>query len=328
MRALESITTARLKGYRHLGNILEATPKVDTKKTDHWGSYRGKRIKDKTVVNEIGLDYAVKCDELTFDNLLITFSGTESTAWTQSALSLTAADTFAFTALVPSVPSAWYDLTVSAIPNRHLTAVVLAINPQVSVTASSSTELITETAHGRIAGSVVVFTAGTMPAPLVAGTPYYVKTVLTDTYALALTSGGATIDLTTNGSGLFVNTGLVEGTDYECDLVLGRIRLITTQTVTVYAYVTGPAVVAGDDDYYRRLIPLDNPTRSGMGKLIVYDQDDRNKVVWQHWGFSCEVMIDSLSALDGQKFGEQMFTVSTTGKKGFIDVRNANLAYA
>jgi len=324
-----SAADAKLKGYRHLGNILEATPKVDTKKTDHWGSYRGRRIKDKSIVNEIGLDYSVKCDELTFENLLLTFSGTETTAWIQNAMTLTAADTFLFTALVPTVPSVWYDLTIADSEVRHLTAVALAKNPQVAVTATFGTGVISDTTVGRVNGDAIVFTGGVMPTGLTAGQIYYLINVVASTsYKLALTVGGSAVTFSDNGSGLFVNSSLVEGTDFEVDLDQGRIRLITTQTTTLYPYVTGPAVVAGGDNYMRRMIPLDNPTRSGMGKLLVFDQDDRNKLVWAHTGFSCEVMIDSLSALDGQKFVEQVFAVSTTGKKGFIGLRQANLAYA
>jgi hypothetical protein len=323
-----SIATARLKGYRHLGNILDCTPKLDTKKTDHYGSYRGQRIKDKSVVNEMMLDYQVKADELSFENLLITFSGTETTAWTQAALSLTAADVLAFTALIPSVASVWYDLEVGGIQTQFLTAVALAKNPQVAVTVTNATDLVNETAHGRANGSVVVFTAGTMPAGLVAGQVYYVVTATTDTYQLSLTLGGTPALFSSDGANLKINSSLVEGTDYEVDLISGRFRLMATQAVTIYPYVTGPQVQAGDDDYYRVMIPQSNPTRSGMGKLILWDQDDRNKKIWEHYGFSCEVMIDSLSALDGQKFAEQTFTVSTTGKKGFLRIRNANLAFA
>ena len=52
-----------------------------------------------------------------------------------------------------------------------------------------------------------------------------------------------------------VNLALLEGTDFEVDLLNGRFRVITTQAVTLYPYATGPAVVAGGDNYYRRMIP-------------------------------------------------------------------------
>jgi len=70
-------------------------------------------------------------------------------------------------------------------------------------TVDDTTNLVTSTAHGYTATQPVMikslnYVAGT---PLVARKVYYVKTVLTNTFELALTSGGATIDITLDGSG-------------------------------------------------------------------------------------------------------------------------------
>ena len=48
---------------------------------------------------------------------------------------------------------------------------------------------------------VLLNVGGGLPAPLVAGTTYYVKTAASDVYTLSATAGGATIDLTTAGTG-------------------------------------------------------------------------------------------------------------------------------
>lgn len=67
-----------------------------------------------------------------------------------------------------------------------------------AVTAAS--DLVTLAAHGYSDTDTIVFYAGTVPAPLVAGTIYYVRDATTDTFKVAATSGGVAIDLTAVGS--------------------------------------------------------------------------------------------------------------------------------
>lgn len=77
-------------------------------------------------------------------------------------------------------------------------------NEQLGVfVADSSTDVITKTAHGLTNGTYarVSNIGGLLPAPLDAGTDYYVRDVTTDTFKLALTAGGSAINITTNGTG-------------------------------------------------------------------------------------------------------------------------------
>lgn len=68
---------------------------------------------------------------------------------------------------------------------------------------TAATNLLTVTAHGYSATQPVMLKYPlTGAAPLIAKKVYYVKTVLTNTFELALTSGGATIDITSDGSGI------------------------------------------------------------------------------------------------------------------------------
>jgi hypothetical protein len=66
--------------------------------------------------------------------------------------------------------------------------------------AQPATDLILSTAHGYSDGQTIVFYNGTVPAPLVEGTVYFVRDAATDSFKLAATAGGAVIDLTTAGS--------------------------------------------------------------------------------------------------------------------------------
>jgi len=69
-------------------------------------------------------------------------------------------------------------------------------------TIVAATNLVGVTSHGYIATQPVMFKSGLAGgAPLIAKKVYYVKTVLTNTFELALTSGGATIDITSDGTG-------------------------------------------------------------------------------------------------------------------------------
>jgi len=68
---------------------------------------------------------------------------------------------------------------------------------------TAATNLLTVTAHGYSATQPVMLKSGLAgSAPLIAKKVYYVKTVLTNTFELALTSGGGTIDITSDGSGI------------------------------------------------------------------------------------------------------------------------------
>ena len=79
-------------------------------------------------------------------------------------------------------------------------------NPSVTdtFTADNTTEIITSTsAHGLLEGHQVRVSnsGGGLPAGLTAGVWYFVKYLSTTTFSLALTLGGAAINITTNGTG-------------------------------------------------------------------------------------------------------------------------------
>lgn len=68
-------------------------------------------------------------------------------------------------------------------------------------TADNTTNVFTSTAHGYNDGDQVVLMPGVLPIALAVNTIYYVRDKTTDTFKLAATSGGAAIDITTNGTG-------------------------------------------------------------------------------------------------------------------------------
>ncbi len=69
-------------------------------------------------------------------------------------------------------------------------------------TSTHGTDTINATGHGMSDGQTVkLSTTGTLPAGLSAGAAYYVRDAAADTFKLALTAGGAAINLTDDGSG-------------------------------------------------------------------------------------------------------------------------------
>lgn len=86
-----------------------------------------------------------------------------------------------------------------------------------TVDTVASTVLITSSAHGKRNGDVIyLFSSNSdLPAGLSANTPYYVISRTTDTFQISLTSGGAAVAMSDDGSGTLTwnTTPLVETTD-------------------------------------------------------------------------------------------------------------------
>ena len=76
--------------------------------------------------------------------------------------------------------------------------------PESTVTITqASPGVVTWTAHGLAENSPVTFsTTGTLPLPFLPGVTYYVRAQATNTFQLATTPGGASINTTTVGTGV------------------------------------------------------------------------------------------------------------------------------
>ena len=97
------------------------------------------------------------------------------------------------------------------------------------------TDIITATAHNFILNTPVqvsVSGGGALPAPLVAGTTYYVRESATNVFKLAATVDGAAIDITSVGTGTFVIT------DLALDSRLGTVALYARKEIANYQGVS------------------------------------------------------------------------------------------
>jgi len=86
--------------------------------------------------------------------------------------------------------------TNPAAPITHVG--LLTKGPNKSITSTGSPDTFTSTSHGFSNGDIVVLSGLTGGAGLVAGDPYFVIGVTTNTFQLALTSGGSAIDATSD----------------------------------------------------------------------------------------------------------------------------------
>jgi hypothetical protein len=75
-----------------------------------------------------------------------------------------------------------------------------------SYSVVASTDIFTATAHGLSAGDRVAFATGNVPTGLAANTAYYViaTNLAANTFMLSATSGGATVNVTADGSGTYI----------------------------------------------------------------------------------------------------------------------------
>jgi hypothetical protein len=73
-----------------------------------------------------------------------------------------------------------------------------------AVTADSATDTFTSANHGLYEGAVIRL-YGTAPTGLATDTEYFIRDVTANTFKICLTSGGAAVDISTDGSGLTWN---------------------------------------------------------------------------------------------------------------------------
>ncbi|MHB8520727.1 MAG: hypothetical protein ACYDH9_08205 [Limisphaerales bacterium] len=109
---------------------------------------------------------------------------------------------------------------------------------------------------------------------------------------------------------------LTENTDFVVDYKAGRIRFLTTQTSPAAPQITASAVVAGDAANLSAMVPFSTYVRNGIGRLMLFDDTNPNKLVYDHTDFGCQISLKQGSTVDGKKFGEIDLDVRVTSPKG------------
>ncbi len=127
--------------------------------------------------------------------------------------------------------------------NQSFNVVLLDDQRSVFNFTAALDDTITATGHDYILNTPVqvdVSGGGTLPAPLVAGTTYYVRDAATNTFKLSATIGGAAINITTVGTGLFTIT------DLALDSKLGTVALFVRKEIDSYEGLTVRPTVTFD----------------------------------------------------------------------------------
>jgi hypothetical protein len=141
-------------------------------------------------------------------------------------------------------------------------------------TVNTGTDVITATGHTYVNGQRVRVSqsGGALPSPLVADTDYYVRDVATDTLKIALTSGGAAIDITTAGSGTLTITDVALNNRVELTA-----EFVRKEIADYYGLTNRPLVIISTDpvfytesavDYYRMLTSVAIDNTIGVGDLV------------------------------------------------------------
>jgi len=97
-------------GYRELGNCPEFTMTIESEKLEHQSSQGGLKVIDKEVIIATKLNVSFNCDELSFDNQSLFFSGTQVAAPTNPAI----AGFADYNMITDVVKGRWYDIVNAA----------------------------------------------------------------------------------------------------------------------------------------------------------------------------------------------------------------------
>lgn len=113
-----------------------------------------------------------------------------------------------------------------------------------------------------------------------------------------------------------------EGTDFELDLTLGRVRWLTVQTASVTPTITAPAIVAGDNNNLAIVDPLTQGLIQGMCRLVCFDELSRQNIVFDHVDFYGQLALDGSPSIKGDDYSDYSIMVNVGTPRGKIFVRN------
>jgi len=128
-----------------------------------------------------------------------------------------------------------------------LTGDEIAIILDTATDVDDTTDTFTYVDHGLVDDDQVVLTGADLPAPLVAGTTYFVVGGTDDTFQLSATEGGAAIDLTDAGTGTFSVEKIVTsytavlgtgaGGEYASEIQLGSGVTVANEDINLYVFM-------------------------------------------------------------------------------------------
>lgn len=346
-----TLAEAQQKGFRDFGNILKAKCTGKSSSIDHYGGYRGRKVKDYQANIKIDeFSYMLAMDEFKRENLFYRVFGIAGTpdVLTQAQGTNVVMDLLPFSSTNIAAPNNWYGFTYTpptpgaqpqsirfiqggyvvqrisqvAVPGVAATGSV-TINTLPAdgdtVTISDGTNVKTfefDNNSSVTVGNISVTIGGTINATAAAlntaimaaasldvssTASLNVVSLTNDTIGIAGNVPVAFTGLALSATGMSggVNTiaigtpvTLIEGLDYELDLANGSIRFYAAQTSPVRLTASWPEVTSTSPLALNVTIPKQKSLFRGIGWLMIWDQNDRQNLVFEHRGFGCTVMAD------------------------------------
>ena len=112
-----------------------------------------------------------------------------------------------------------------------------------------------------------------------------------------------------------------EGTDFKVDYKLGRVQWLTAQTATVTPTITAAAVAAGSALSMSTVTPLSQNQFDGIGRLVVFDENINQQVVFEHADFGCQVEITGTADVKNDDYSDLALMVSLSAPLGTVYMR-------
>ena len=313
---------ALLGGWRDAGHVLatDISPAADT--SEHKYCRLGKLGTDKKYVTGARLEFGIKCEEMTAFIMGLTLMGAETGPLTQAAIaSATTVDAFAFTPGAPANDAnTWYNLTQSGTQKRELATVSLTV-PARPVTCDPATATIALTAHGWVRDTPIQFAGATPPSGLAPATTYYVINPTANDFQMSATVGGAAAEFSTAGSGVTAQQVLADNVGAIVDFKVGAVRFLHPVTQTVTVSITCPAIDANNHpaSLFQGINVLQNPTRTGYCRLLLYADESPNKLVGDYI-FKGQISPKGANGLDATKAAQFDFTITVLDDPGVFYV--------
>lgn len=113
-------------------------------------------------------------------------------------------------------------------------------------------------------------------------------------------------------------SALAEGADFELDRKLGRVRFFAAQTAALTPTLTGAAIDPAGPKGFGVITPMQAGARSGMGRLVIYQESDRNNIFLTHDDFTCDLTVDGSPDLKSDDWSDYSINVAITRLPGAV----------
>lgn len=155
-----------------------------------------------------------------------------------------------------------------------------------AATVDSSTDYFTVTSHGFADNQMIRVHALTIPTGLINNAAYYVRNSTANTFQVSLTSGGAAINITSNGTTVFAMRAINSTVDIWDSIDDYYAAPVSTPTYTGWSsnnYCGGVETVLGDAKVWRDVTTTgDGVTASTCGSTSAHCTL-KNKITGQDW---------------------------------------------